>query len=209
MKRGRIGGGCKREVTESLTQQLVPCLQRTTSQRGLFDPSKETAGANTLQAALTVTAASQPGLTTDKRCYLCTPTCEPYTSKSSLIKILFQRTSNTIIWTWNLQSAEILFPCEDFSLFFGTHEQPLPPVLSFSLTHTVWRGQGEEWRQKQTGVQVCDVWHVHTASVHHGGRRQVWQQRLPDHDYIISQYAAEGEPCKQSQIQERRRHPKS
>ncbi len=54
-----------------------------------------------------------------------------------------------------------------FPLFHCICEPPPPPVFVLSLTRPVWRGVRWGWRQKQTGVQVCDVWHAHTACVHH------------------------------------------
>lgn len=70
-------------------------------------------------------------------------------------------------------SLEVWYPHE-------TRTQSLPsippsPSLSFALSFPYsplpgWGGDGGGdggFRQKQTGVQVCDVWHVHTACVPH------------------------------------------
>lgn len=80
-----------------------------------------------------------------------------------------------------------------FPLFYCICEQPLPPVLSFPSLLLYDGGVGFSIGDRNRQVFRCVMFDMLTQHAFITGRRQVWQQRLPGHDYIISWCAAEGQ----------------
>lgn len=68
-----------------------------------------------------------------------------------------------------------------------------PPSFVLSLTCPVWWGVGFSIGDRNRQVFRCVMFDMLTQHAFITGRRQVWQQRLPGHDYIISWCAAEGQ----------------
>lgn len=142
----------------------------------------------------TVTAASQPGLITDKWCYLCTPPCEPRTDTDYLIKPDYQISHLTIqpLWIVIYCVLRSSLHVKISPLLLHLWTTP-PPSFVLSLTCPVWWGVGFSIGDRNRQVFRCVMFDMLTQHAFITGRRQVWQQRLPDHDYIISWCAAEGQ----------------
>lgn len=175
---GEESGGCKGEVTQDSDTKGHPLSAALCVAARPEWPSNR-------QAVPTVTAASQAGLIADKSWYLCTPACKPHTDTASLIKPSFQQINNAIIASCNLLRAPFGFQhTRGFLLFHCVFEQPLPRFCPFphSFSAMGW-GVGAGDRNRQ--VFRCVMFDMLTQHAFITKRRCVWQQQLPDHDYII------------------------
>lgn len=158
-------------------KDATPCLHGTMFQRAHCDPVKEN-HRNKQRASVAL-------------CHSC------HSARSDKWRAIFTRRVNHTpespldLKPFSHFNISFWYLCvwEGFLSFFCQQ-----PDSALPLTYPIWWDEsGVETGAENRQVFRCVMSDMPTQHEIITGRRQVWQQHLPDHDYIISEHAVEGQ----------------